>query len=360
MDIEEQLRRYPYFCKILEKNSLANITDSLTGLVLRQYMLGFIQELIRGGTPFSLIILDLDNFKAINDTYGHLVGDDVLREVSESLIAYLENEGVAGRFGGDELLAVRFGDISYDSVYGFCAEMYRSGMVVRRTITNSPAHPFVTATLGCASFPKDAQDYDTLFALVDKTLYRGKAKGRNCYIIYVEEKHKDIQVSRLAPKNLFSLFLRLGQAFDRAGVAYSLYDCLMELSPYLLERMSITHFYYINLRGQLVDATTHTVAAQVNGIQEDMEARSDAEGILSTGYELPLCKASPSLYDALASSEVEAVLMMKIRHRETVYGYLLFAAKRIIRMWQDDEKATLFFLTHLMGDYLFENGEELL
>ncbi|MBQ7305434.1 MAG: GGDEF domain-containing protein, partial [Clostridia bacterium] len=84
------------------------MVDSLTGLVSRKYMIGFIQHLIENGVPFTLALLDLDNFKFINDTYGHKIGDGVLAGLAGDLEKYLEDYGIAGRYGGDEFLIINF------------------------------------------------------------------------------------------------------------------------------------------------------------------------------------------------------------------------------------------------------------
>ena len=89
MYTEKQLSQYPYFAKVLGKNSLDIVLDTLTGIVSRGYILGFVRALIADGTPFTFAMLDLDNFKFINDTYGHHVGDGVLTGVAEDLIKYL-------------------------------------------------------------------------------------------------------------------------------------------------------------------------------------------------------------------------------------------------------------------------------
>ena len=106
MYTREDLSRFPYFEALLRETSLDALLDPLTGLVTRPYMLGFAQALIRAGTPFTFGMLDLDNFKFINDTYGHRVGDAVLAGVSEGLIETVRGFGVAGRYGGDELLFI--------------------------------------------------------------------------------------------------------------------------------------------------------------------------------------------------------------------------------------------------------------
>ena len=107
---KEQLIKYPYFEKILQDRDISTVVDSLTGLISRSYIIGFIHNLIDNKIPFTLAMVDLDNFKYINDTQGHKIGDAVLSGFSSDLKRYLSDYGVAGRFGGDEFLIVNFRD----------------------------------------------------------------------------------------------------------------------------------------------------------------------------------------------------------------------------------------------------------
>ncbi|MBO5501167.1 MAG: diguanylate cyclase, partial [Clostridia bacterium] len=85
MYTKEQLSKYPYFEEVFKSRDASTVVDSLTGLVSRRYMLAFIQHLVENKVPFTLALLDLDNFKFINDTYGHKIGDGVLTELSNDL-----------------------------------------------------------------------------------------------------------------------------------------------------------------------------------------------------------------------------------------------------------------------------------
>ena len=97
MYTKEQLLKYPYFEEVFKSRDVSNVIDSLTGLVSRRYILEFIQYLVENNIPFTLAILDLDNFKFINDSYGHKMGDNVLAGLSNDLERYLEDYGLAGR-----------------------------------------------------------------------------------------------------------------------------------------------------------------------------------------------------------------------------------------------------------------------
>ena len=195
---EEQLKRYPFFRELLREAPLSAILDSLTGVVARPYMLRFIRSLIAEGTPFTMSIVDLDNFKSVNDNYGHRTGDAVLTGVCGDLRTYVGERGVVGRFGGDEFLFVWFGGTGYDEVHAFFSGMFRRQEVFRRECRYGDADLTMTGTCGIVRFPKDAPDFSTLFSLADKALYRGKTKGRNCFIIYLPEKHAHLNIPSLA------------------------------------------------------------------------------------------------------------------------------------------------------------------
>ena len=152
MYTKEQLEKYPYFEALFKSRDISNVIDALTGLVSRRHMIGFIRHLVENKVPFTLAMMDLDNFKFINDTYGHEIGDGVLAGVSGDLVRYLEEYGIAGRFGGDEFLIVNFRDHSYDAIKAFFAGLYSDYNVLRKNIFLGDCEPFVTGTIGSAVF----------------------------------------------------------------------------------------------------------------------------------------------------------------------------------------------------------------
>ena len=245
---KEQLEKYQYFAEILQEDpDVSVLLDQLTGLVSRGHILWFAKWLIEHQVPFSFAMIDLDNFKFINDTYGHHAGDQVLVHVADDLAAALDGIGLAGRFGGDEMLIVNLRDTTYDACKAFFADIY-DGKVLRKNIELTHCNPFITATVGCAIFPKDAQTYDGLFDLIDKLLYRGKNKGRNCHIIYVEEKHKDIVIHRIARQGMYTTFSRMVRLFEMAP---GLKNKLRSVMPLLMEELQVSELYYADRNGRM-------------------------------------------------------------------------------------------------------------
>ena len=151
-------------------------TDGLTGLYNRRYVFGTLDTLVgdkrASGKDISVIMLDLDNFKRINDTYGHPFGDRVLEKVGETITAQARSSDLAGRYGGEEFIVVLPGTDLEDGV--IVAERIREGV---RNIDFGVKGLIVTISGGVAQM-KDETTAE-LVDRADKLLYRAKKKGRN-------------------------------------------------------------------------------------------------------------------------------------------------------------------------------------
>jgi diguanylate cyclase (GGDEF)-like protein len=145
-------------------------TDSLTGLLnRREFESRFTQErsrAVRSTSPLSVLVLDLDEFRAVNERAGHEGGDNTLRVVGKILLGNLRSHDVAARFGGDEFVVLLPG-----------ASPLEAALVARR-IGVAAHRRGVSLSIGAASYPEDSDHPDDLFGLADKNLYDAKARGR--------------------------------------------------------------------------------------------------------------------------------------------------------------------------------------
>ena len=351
MYTKEQLVKYPYFEEVFKSKDISSVVDSLTGIISRSYMLEFIQSLMNNKVPFTLALLDLDNFKFINDTYGHKTGDGVLAGLSNDLERYLEGYGIVGRYGGDEFLIVNFRDHDYDEVKAFYNELYTDYNVLRKNIHLDDCEPFVTGTIGSAAFPEDAQDYESLFCLVDKALYRGKIKGRNCYIIYVEEKHKDISIQELASRGIYSIFRDLSREFDSQS---ELSDKLKAMLHILDGDMRISDLYYVGNDNHFRNVSAGDSFGPVNDLDKLIK-----DDIYTTNEISDMESKSRSMYELCRTKEFETVLIIRIGIQDETFGYLICAEPKTLRIWQDDEYATMFFVARMLAVYMQASGEKM-
>ncbi len=158
--------------------------DSLTGFFLRDYFFGRLDEeykrVARYGGTFSLLMLDLDGFKSINDEHGHLVGDQFLRDVARTIRLQLRAADLACRYGGDEFCLL-LPETEMDGAQAIAER-------IRAAIAGSPVPVAgltlrTTASIGIAVFPEhDAGSVGGLVHNADEALYRAKRSGRDCVV----------------------------------------------------------------------------------------------------------------------------------------------------------------------------------
>lgn len=175
------LDRTDYY-KMSEDLRKVSITDSLTDLYNRRFFQDRMNEEIersrRHGLPVSLIMLDIDNFKQYNDTYGHLAGDEALRLTAATLKHSVRNIDRVARYGGEEFAVIL--PMTEIAAAREIAERIRSGVAGRYFPDDAlRATVRLSASLGIASFPEHADNLLDLVGNADKALYIAKVNGKN-------------------------------------------------------------------------------------------------------------------------------------------------------------------------------------
>ena len=170
--------------KIQEKLKYLATTDSLSGLYNRAEFLRLAKKEFacakRNNEELSLLIMDLDNFKNINDTFGHAAGDKMIREIGKIILASFRKTDIAGRIGGEEF-AVVLKNVSLEEAKKI-ADKFRETVAEKKVIygeqeINLTVSIGVTAIRGGAN---DINDIEDILKMADNALYKAKAKGRNC------------------------------------------------------------------------------------------------------------------------------------------------------------------------------------
>ena len=156
------------------------VTDALTGLFVRRYFLERLQEELarctQHGLPCTLLMIDLDHFKQKNDTYGHLVGDVVLKDVAQLLKRNLREIDLIARYGGEEFILLL---VETSVEQGVPISERLRQLVEIRPIRAYDELLSQTISIGAAGLPEDAQDLETLIECSDQALYAAKRAGRN-------------------------------------------------------------------------------------------------------------------------------------------------------------------------------------
>lgn len=167
--------------RLIDSLGYLSTTDSLTAVLNRRALVERLEcEISRARryySPLSVILLDIDGFKEVNDTQGHAVGDRVLTVVSDTLKGSLRKTDVLGRYGGDEFMVV-LPATALEGAEGFAERIRRSVETARLALPG--ASPFkVTLSLGVTVFGEQDGDADSLIRRADRALYASKHSGRN-------------------------------------------------------------------------------------------------------------------------------------------------------------------------------------
>lgn len=164
-----------------EKLQVQSIRDPLTSLFNRRYLEEFldreITRALRQKHPISIIMLDIDHFKKINDTYGHDTGDYVLQTISKLLNKHVRGSEIACRYGGEEMTLI-LPELPLEDAY-VRAEVIRSAIMELNFHYRSQALTNITASLGVATFPHHGGHGAAVIQAADSALYRAKESGRN-------------------------------------------------------------------------------------------------------------------------------------------------------------------------------------
>lgn len=157
------------------------ITDGMTNLFNHRFFQEELRRLVsnyqRYQRPFSLLMIDVDRFKAINESYGHPIGDEVLRKLAALLVHELRITDIATRYGGDEI-AILLNETPLERATSVAEHLVEKVAEIPFTISDDLVIP-LSISIGVASFPEQANNPSELVAQADRSLYQAKHSGRN-------------------------------------------------------------------------------------------------------------------------------------------------------------------------------------
>jgi two-component system cell cycle response regulator len=183
--VRTQLRKKRYADRLRHNVQLSlemAITDQLTGLHNRRYMSRHLDTLVssarKNGRPLAFVIMDIDYFKQVNDTHGHDIGDEVLKEFATRINANVRGLDLACRFGGEEFVVV-MPDTDMSFAYSISERLRQSIETTPVKISRAPGMLNITISIGIATLEDGDASADALLRRADQALYRAKRSGRN-------------------------------------------------------------------------------------------------------------------------------------------------------------------------------------
>jgi diguanylate cyclase (GGDEF)-like protein len=170
--------------RLYEQISIDSLTDALTRLPNRRFidqrLVEESQRSDRYGHPYALLMIDLDGFKAINDCFGHPIGDSVLQQIAEALQRVLRSTDMLTRYGGDEFAVILPETGLEDAIV--VAEKLKVALASTKLHLPHETQRFISACMGIAMYPQDASSCDDLVRVADKRMYDAKRKGNGAVV----------------------------------------------------------------------------------------------------------------------------------------------------------------------------------
>lgn len=164
--------------------------DSLTNLANRRSFIKKLEEKISENKPGAVILLDLDNFKGINDTLGHSYGDKVLKKVAEELKGFKDDKIFLSRFGGDEFFLLIEDEIDISKIENYAkqiTDIFRSKLIIEKE------EIFISCSMGITLYPSDSNEVSQLLMNADMAMYKVKNAEKNNYVFFNEEMTAKLQ-----------------------------------------------------------------------------------------------------------------------------------------------------------------------
>lgn len=299
--------------------------DNATGVYNKRAIKEIAMELISNANNNKVLlsVMDIDDFKNINDTFGHVMGDEVIAKVAEIIRATLGNRGYVGRFGGDEFMVVTD---KVKNVEDF-SSIFKT---IRKNIMWSCGEMLpnmeVTLSLGLATYPDHATNYDELFKVADKCLYIAKDKGKNRIINYKPHLHADFDMAVATSKKhmpmtfeqLCAAVTGLMNSDKTAGLEGFDRDLRSFLQCYNIDRVIICGGEnYRNLR----TVQSEQVQVAFPKVVEDMDfwnaestkALFDKNGVFAKNKVNPLQDTHPVVHKKLSGQGTISFVAVKIQ-----------------------------------------------
>lgn len=308
-----------------------------------------------------IVIFDLDNFKVVNDTYGHLFGDEVLVKVTEILKNCVGQRGVIGRIGGDELMIVTRGVPDKAELRTILRDVRTT---VEKTWKDALEGVSLTCSMGAAAYPDHAADYHKVMEIADKMLYLAKEKGRNRYLIYTPELHQDLILNPGAEKAGANSFLTTD---NNALMQYLLEDFLMKKasSNEVAFRQTGTAFrlseiltLYSNSRISFrwtPESITHDEHDRDWIIaDDDFYAHFDENGMYKIDGLYNLKEKDQMLKDKFAERDIQSALFFRLKRKGRTDGFIMFAKKVQRQKWSEYEILALTTVAKIFEMSLYD------
>lgn len=297
--------------------------DQLTGLILKEDITNYGKKLIDDlKKKTAMAIVDIDNFKNVNDHFGHSMGDVVLKKCAAIISEQIGDSGKAGRIGGDEFY-VLFDNFADTEELKNALRGIKNNILQAYTDEQDGFH--VSTSIGVSTYPNDADNFNTLFDLADHMLYRAKHKGKNRYIIYDRDKHgtveevlqtgiKEIGISGRRGLSKSEAVCRIAD-LDQCGKDYPIESILNDIIEYfIIERIVLYNKTdrKVELQRGIEQLSSETIYETIDYLYDEDLRYFYTDNVMVINNINMIKTKSNKLYDKLTSQDIHSVMHHEI------------------------------------------------
>jgi len=347
--------------------------DSLTKLFNKESSQTLISEYLAGREENSLaamLILDLDNFKAINDSYGHLYGDSVLSQIGSKLRQMFRSQDIIGRIGGDEFLIFLQNIPSEDLVYSRCELILDT---FRRLFKELAPNANASCSIGVAMVPTHGTGFNELFRRADEALYLSKRHGKNTFTVHdpqrvagtlLEGAHITTRIdSETEPGLADASFVRF--MFRRLYESNNIIETFDELLAHIGKQLNVSRVYIFE-NNEDNTSCSNTFEWCNEGITPEIDFLQDVSYITDIAgwpevfdeqgifYCTDITTLAPHFRAILEPQGIKSMLQCSIMDNGVFRGYVGFDECSVHRFWTQDQINLLQFLSEALATFLLK------
>lgn len=327
------------------------------------------------GTSCALLIIDLDDFKQVNDQYGHLFGDAVLTKAAREIEKLFRNQDIVARIGGDEFMVLMRGVSDRTLLENRCRRLLQ---IFQTTFHNQKHKLPLSCSIGIALFPEHGSTYFELFNRADQALYRSKAKGKNSYSFYdeVEDLHPAQKQQRTSTNTPIDSDEEPGlaesglvrYAFQQLYSARDTEKAINDILSLVGSKMNVSRVYvFENSEDNRFCSNTYEwcnvgIEPQIGNLQyisyerdiPGYEDNFDEQGIF---YCPDVAELPQRAYDIVAEQGIQSMLQCAIRDNGVFRGYIGFDECKEQRFWTREQIDTLTYFSEMLSMFLLKQRE---
>lgn len=353
--------------------------DSLTRLLNKNAARRQAEEYLSrfpGGAECAMLIIDLDNFKHVNDRYGHLFGDTVLTRVSKEISKLFREQDIVARIGGDEFLVLMRGVSQRNLLESRCQRLLN---IFSCIFQNGSQRLPLSCSIGIALSPEHGTSYYELFNRADQALYRAKAQGKNSYVFYdaAEERFPSQTVGTTAVNNHIDSDEEPGlaednlvhYAFQRLYSAVDVEAAINEILALVGKKTNVSRVYvFENTDDDRFCSNTYEwcnegIPPEIDMLQNisyetDIPGYADNFNEQGIFYCPDVAILPQAAYEIVEAQGIKSMLQCAIREGGRFRGYIGFDECVEQRMWTKEQIQILTYFAEMLAVFLLKRREQ--